>query len=392
MLDNSEGKEVKQDYLEVLNAILRKLLEKGKFQGVEPSKEISIFTSNKLVYKGAVDQEPLKNEITPELVETLDKALSEPQNLQGSIRIMIGNEKLLHLRDGEVISDKLGLLENQAQQQTQSQAQKSEIPKSIDDLQQQLNSLQQKVEEQQMLIDSQPNQSSAISNLMEAFERQQKTIDNLQKGLENIINRRNSNITNSRLQNWVGNIESKVKQTSSNLFEKVKSALTPEVVKLRKQVEQQVADIKSQVDQQVNSLKDEVSKRVDDVLFKADTAINSAMYDVNKKIADVREDINNSVKTVKGKAIESGVKTMLHLFGERKPDGSVSFESNNFDFQQNGRTVMVKAKDGREVMKDGVLTADASEKDIESLEQVQFLVDEHLNHSESESRSRNLGR
>ncbi|MBD2531903.1 apolipoprotein A1/A4/E family protein [Nostoc flagelliforme FACHB-838] len=449
----SEGKQVQQDYLDILDAILKKIQEKGQFQGLGQSKDVTIFVGREAKYKGTIGQKPFTNSMTPELVDTLNKAISDPEKLKGSVRITIGNEKVFHAKDGKVITDKLGLSITQSQTQnnkliqTQAQTNKAEVPQqsplqsiTIESLQKQIDSLQKQVQEQQILIDSLKVQkqsseitqklSTEIESFKKAVERQQKTIEQLQKGLESILNRSTPTIKNSALQNWVGSVESKVKQTAKNLVDQAKTALTPKVDKLKSQIENQIEELKTQVSQQITSLKAEVQSQINDLKNQVKTDFQNAINNVNsiketthtaaqefqnkvvgqvqsihKEVTKMAQDtqslavntvkegiqaVNTSIRETKGKAIEASVGAMLQLFGDRQADGSISFESQNFHFHQQGNAISIQSKDGRDVMKDGALTSLALEQDVEALEKVRPMVEEYLEHSESQTQSSKL--
>lgn len=95
---------------------------------------------------------------------------------------------------------------------------------------------------------------------------------------------------------------------------------------------------------------------------------------------------------IKGKAIAKSIDSMLRLFGNQHSDGSRSYESKNYNFYQNGDSITVTAKDGRAVMVDGDLTANATQTDVESLEEVEEVVSDYLKHTNTPSQSTKLKR
>lgn len=401
MIDPSDAKDIKQDYLAVLEALFNKIKLKAKQQGLAPNDKdsMSIFFGSRKVYEQSTGEKPSINKINSKQVEALNKAISEPETLKGSISIKINQQKVFHAKDGKVIVDKLDLtnLQNQSQKNTSD-----ERTYSVEALQKQVEVLQNRVEQQQKLVESLKQQpqtqetfiklATQVEDLFKSLEKQQKLIEKTQLGLQQINERQNATPVNSKLQNWVGAIETKVKQVSKSAFEQVKSVVNPEIVKLRSQISKQAEELKKQIEQQITNIRDDLSKKLDNVMLAADTKINSTLYDVNQKIENVRSTLDTNVRATKGKAIEAGVTAMLHLFGDRHKDGFVTFESKNFNFEQSGDKVTVKAKDGREVLKNGILTLDALESEVEALEQVQSGVDEYLGNSQTESQSRALKR
>ncbi|WP_138504548.1 hypothetical protein [Nostoc sp. PA-18-2419] len=452
----SEAKVVQHDYLEILNYILHKLLEKGKFQELDTTKDLSIYVGNQPKYKGHPDGEMSVNLMTPELVDKIKTAINDPQNLKGSVRIMIGKDKVYHVKDGEVLSDKLGLSSQISQNQSQSQQPAKPVQQSstIEDLQKQVEALQQKLQDQQSLIDNFANQkqssvevtkqlSTDLISLKQAFDAQQKTIEQLQKALEAINNQNNPAVKNATLHDWINSIETKAKNTAKSLYEHVKTALTPKVDKVRATLETQITTLKEQMNQQMESLKTEMRSQVaavknefesqvgvvkdgigevkqlvsDEIQHgmerhqaamgaiqsKVSEEVNTVHKQITQAVGDIHsatnhtvkqnvEKVTNSVMDIKGKALAKGVDSMLRLFGDQHSDGSRSYESKNYNFYQNGDSITVTAKDGRAVMVDGDLTANATENDVESLEEVGEVVSDYLKHTNTQSQSTKLRR
>ncbi|MHC5859915.1 hypothetical protein [Nostoc sp.] len=452
----SEGKQVQHDYLEILNDILHKLLEKGKFQELDTTKDLSIYVGNQPKYKGHPDGEVSVNLMTPELVDKIKTAINDPQNLKGSVRIMIGKDKVYHVKDGEVLSDKLGLSSQISQNQSQSQQPAKPVQQSstIEDLQKQVEALQQKLQDQQSLLDNFANQkqssvevtkqlSTDLISLKQAFDAQQKTIEQLQKGLEAINNQNNPAVKNATLHGWINSIETKAKNTAKNLYEQVKTALTPKVDKVKAQLETQITTLKEQMNQQMESLKTEMRSQVaavknefesqvgvvkdgigevkqlvsDEIQHgmerhqaamgaiqsKVSEEVNTVHKQITQAVGDIHsatnhtvkqnlEKVTNSVMDIKGKALAKSVDSMLRLFGNQHRDGSRSYESKNYNFYQNGDSITVTAKDGRAVMVDGDLTTDATQNDVESLEEVGEVVSDYLKHTNTQSQSTKLRR
>lgn len=452
----SEAKQVQHDYLEILDDILHKLLEKGKFQELDTTKDLSIYVGNQPKYKGHPDGEVSVNLMTPELVDKINTAINDPQNLKGSVRIMIGKDKVYHVKDGKVLSDKLGLNSLLSQNQSQSQQPAKTVQQSsaIENLQKQVEALQQKVKNQQSLIDNFATQkqssvevtqklSTDLISLKQGFDAQQQTIEQLQKGLEAINKQNNPALLNPTLHNWINSIETKAKNTAKNLYEQVKTALTPKVDQVRATLETQITTLKEQMNQQMESVKaemrsqvaavksefesqvgvvkdgiGEVKQLVNDeiqhgmerhqaamgaIQSKVSGEVNTVHKQMTKAVSDIHsatnhavkqnvEKVTNSVMDIKAKALAKSVDSMLHLFGDLHTDGSRSYESKNYNFYQNGDSITVTAKDGRAVMVDGDLTTKATEKDVESLEEVGEVVSDYLKHSNTQSQSTKLRR
>ena len=415
MIDDGESKEIKRDYLEILESLLKLIHAKAKEKGLDPSKDVHIYSSSSKVYQGTLGESPSKNLLTPTIVENLKKALSDPKNSQGAISIKIGNEKVFHIKNGEVLTDKLGL----APASQKNKVVSNERIYSVEALGKQVQVLQKKLSEQQKLVDSIKSEqfspeslsqlAAQVAEMSKSLEKQQQLIENTQKALSQVNERFLPQVQNTVLQNWVGTVENKVKQTAKNVFEWVKDALTPEVTKLRKEI----TSLKSQINEQITSFKDEVKYQTDSVRnelnqqvgnltgelrTQADgvkNTVEQSLMGVKSAIDNTRTELRAAVDDVKGQAIEQSVKAMLNILGKDNPDGSKSFKSTNFDFERLGDNVIVRAKNGEAVLTDGVLSPNVSEKQLQALDKVQSVVDMHhqiQQDSQQESQFRNIHR
>ncbi|MHC5746495.1 MAG: hypothetical protein ACYTXT_32295 [Nostoc sp.] len=415
MIDDGEAKEIKRDYLDILESLLKIIHAKAKEKGLDPSKDVHIYSSSSKVYQGTLGESPSKNLLTPTIVENLRKALSDPKNSQGAISIKIGNEKVFHIKNGEVLTDKLGL----APPSQPNKVVSNERIYSVEALQKQVAVLQSKLESQQQLVDSlKKNEQTpeSLSKLVAQVEemsnavlKQQQLIENTQKALSQVNERSLPQIQNTVLQNWVGTVENKVKQTAKNVFEWVKDALTPEVTKLRNEI----ALLKSQINEQITSFKDEVKYQTDSVRnqinqqvgnltqelrTQADgvkNTVEQSLMGVKSAIDNTRTELRAAVDDVKGQAIEQSVKALLNILGKDNSDGSKSFKSRSFDFERLGDNVIVRAKNGEAVLTDGVLSPNVSDQQLQALDKVQSVVDMHhqiQQDSQQESQFRNMHR
>lgn len=415
MIDEGEAKEIKRDYLEILESLLKLIHAKAKEKGLDPSKDVHIYSSSSKVYQGTLGESPSKNLLTPTIVENLKKALSDPKNSQGAISIKIGNEKVFHIKNGEVLTDKLGL----APRLQPNKVVTKERIYSVEALQKQVAVLQSKLESQQKLVDSikQKEQTpellsqlvAQVEEMSNAVLKQQQLIENTQKALSQVNERSLPPIQNTQLQNWVGTVENQVKQTAKNVFERIKDALTPEVTKLRKEI----ASLKSQINEQITSFKDEVKYQTDSVRNELNQQVGNLTGELRTQIDGVKNTVDNRIKglqsaidntrtelraavdDVKGQAIEQSVKALLNILGKDNPDGSKSFKSTNFDFERLGDNVIVRAKNGEAVLTDGVLSPNVSEQQLQALDKVQSVVDMHHkieNNAQQNSESRGIKR
>ncbi|NEU84470.1 hypothetical protein, partial [Nostoc sp. UIC 10630] len=334
-------------------------------------------------------------------------------NSQGAISIKIGNEKVFHIKNGEVLTDKLGL----APASQKNKVVSNERIYSVEALGKQVQVLQKKLSEQQKLVDSIKSEqlspeslsqlAAQVAEMSKSLEKQQQLIENTQKALSQVNEQFLPQVQNTVLQNWVRTVENKVKQTAKNVFERLLDVLTPEVTKLRKEI----TSLKSQINEQITSFKDEVKYQTirnelnqqvgnltQELRTQADgvkNTIEQSLMGVKSAIDNTRTELRATVDDVKGQAIEQSVKAMLNILGKDNPDGSKSFKSTNFDFERLGDNVIVRAKNGETVLTDGVLSPNVSDQQLQALDKVQSVVDMHhqiQQDSQQESQFRNIHR
>ncbi|MHC5832383.1 MAG: hypothetical protein ACYT04_94485, partial [Nostoc sp.] len=68
MIDDGEAQQIKRDYLEILESLLKIIQAKAKEKGLEASKDIHIYSSSSKVYEGTLGESPSKNLLTPTIV------------------------------------------------------------------------------------------------------------------------------------------------------------------------------------------------------------------------------------------------------------------------------------------------------------------------------------
>ncbi len=415
MIDDGDAKELKRDYLDILEALLKNIQQKAKSKEIPTSNDISIYAGGKQVYKGLVGQSPSKNVLTSEQLENINLAITDPKNSQGTISIRIGKSEVFRVQNGRITNDLLGL----APPSQPNKVITKERIYSIEALQKQVKVLQSKLQAQQKLVDSiketqqTPESLSKlidqVAEMGKSLEKQQQLIENTQKVLSQVNERSLPQVQNTVLQNWVGTVENKVKQTAKNVFERVKDALTPEVTKLRNeiallksQINEQITSFKNEVKYQTDSVRNELNQQVGNLTGELRTqadgvknTVEQSLMGVKSAIDNTRTELRDAVDDVKGQAIEQSVKAMLNILGKDNPDGSKSFKSTNFDFERLGDNVIVRAKNGEAVLTDGLLSPNVSEKQLQALDKVQSVVDMHhqiQQDSQQESQFRNMHR
>jgi len=324
MLDKSEANSIKNDYLETLQTIINRIIQKKE----QPEKgainnNISIVVGQKTVFEGENVQKPKINDLKSGDVKKIETALNNPESFKGSITIKVDDKEVFNIDKGKLVKDELGLSNAPV-----TKPAVKERTYTVKELQKQVEVLKNKLSEQEKTIaklNSEPQSKETLEKLTQEMEKmaeslnkQQKLIEETQKSLNQMSLAKPQN---SRLQNWIGSIENKVKEVSNSFLDSAK-----------------------------NQLK------------------------------QVGERINNSLNGAKNKMIEVSVITVLNKLGNRQPDGSLSFTSNKYQFHQEGDKITLRTKEGEKLMENGKIAPSvtpAQEMEVKQLpEKVFKLIDE----------------
>ncbi len=86
----------------------------------------------------------------------------------------------------------------------------------------------------------------------------------------------------------------------------------------------------------------------------------------------------SNIMSAQGKIFSESVKTMLDFQGDKHPDGSRTFDSDNYHFRLDGPSgsVSVTASNGGTILAQGKVMQSASNQDIEALETINDLAQE----------------
>ncbi len=284
---------------------IQQALDNKQFQGNLPL-SISIGRTN--VFKAVPGVEPTVNKITPDQVELLQKALQDPQGIQGSVRVYIGNEKVFHVNNGQVIANQLNLPSAQlarsqeAPQQSveakATQSQPSPSPQSQPQPPQAATpSLQDQVTALQATIEQQQKQLETLNQKLDQFDKSPVLVV----------------VANEKLNNWLSNIRSKVQAAGSEAVVQVSNKLEQNKASLFSKVQQLFSTAKENVADTIHATRDRVNAKASEVVLGAMTAATA-------KLAST--------------------------IGEKMPDGSVVVESRsrNQQLEVNGNSVALKER------------------------------------------------
>jgi len=346
MINPSDSKEIQENYLQILNDVISKIVDTAKAAGKlnlasteQPA--IQVFVGAKKVYEQVLGQRSTGNVITPEQVGQVKKALEEPQNVKGSVRIKIGSETVYHVKNGEVITDNLGLAKAQTAIQEAKTTQTVEAPKTLE---------------------------AQIAALQAIVEKQGQRIEVLEQKLEQLTSSLASvQVSNPTLSRWMNAINNSLSSSARELKEKV--------VDFARNLQDKAAS-------QVQNLQSKVVEQAQNLQGQAINTIDNAVKSVQRGVADFN-----------GNLVKAAVEKMLDRIGQVQPDGSRIFEGTKYAFYQQNGAISVVAKDGRgTILKDSEFTANASAQDMASLESLSEDVKQDFGQQQAQSQSRGRSR
>ncbi|NBD33213.1 MAG: hypothetical protein GVY17_09675 [Cyanobacteria bacterium] len=110
-----QGNEKTERDLNDLVSRIQQAAQQSQYKGSIPLK---IRFGREKVFEALPGEEPAKNTITSAQIELLQKAFSDPQGIQGSIKVPLGGEEIFKVKNGQVLIDQLGLAPTQNVTQT----------------------------------------------------------------------------------------------------------------------------------------------------------------------------------------------------------------------------------------------------------------------------------
>lgn len=117
IVSKSEVYHLTQEYQRTWKELLNLLLARMKALGKNPAGNVTVKVEGKDVYKSLQGKNPTLNNLKPQHIDKFKTAVTNPQQLQGSLSIFIDNEKVFEVKDGVVLKDDLQLILSSPKQQ-----------------------------------------------------------------------------------------------------------------------------------------------------------------------------------------------------------------------------------------------------------------------------------
>lgn len=280
---------------ENISSRLYQAIEAKNFQGALPLVIKEGF--NNTLFQAIPGQEPTVNSVTPKQLALIEKAIVDPQGSKGAVRMYVGNEKAFHVKDGQVITDELGLTQQQTRTQSASQLFAEAKPTIA-----------------QALKASVPSLQDQITALTAVVDRQQKQIDALNQRLDKLVDSPVFVVVaNEKLNNWFSNVRSKVQKAGQSAVAQVSDKLEQNKAALVSKTQEFLASVKE-------SVTDTLHAALNNVQAQAGEMTLGAMNAATAKLASV--------------------------IGEKLPDGSFVIESRdrNQRLEVSGNNVALQSR------------------------------------------------
>lgn len=402
-----------------LDRILNKVREKAQAEGLDLTKNLSIIIGKETAYKGVIGQRGGASvfRMVPDKIDVLERALSDPQTVKESVRMLHNGDKVFHVVDGSTVKDTLGLSETQNQAITQEpNSRQVELEKSathlsedspIAHLKRQLEDLKQEAHQSAVvegklifqewdikdLQKATQTQSNEIDTLKKVVEDQQITIDQLKQGLEHLSRSVSPSVKSTALSKWIDSTTDSVKSTAQSMKDKLSLAVTgvvdktrSQVIEMRANVTQKADAVRSQVNDKVNQVKAQVAEKVNTVTATVNDKASEIKTQISQQVDILRSSVDGKISEAKERAVSTAVNKMLDWVGEKQHDGSRTFKTDSLQIMSKDGAVSIKTTDNRQIVADGKITATATPQDIDKLNQIEQKV-EQISQSQVQTQS-----
>ncbi|NBD31413.1 MAG: hypothetical protein GVY17_00170 [Cyanobacteria bacterium] len=101
-----------------LNDLVSRIQQAARQSQSKGPVPLKIYVGREKVFEALPGKDPKKNTITSAQVELLQKALSDPQGIQGTLKVSLGGQEVFRVHNGQVLTDQLGLAPTQNVAQT----------------------------------------------------------------------------------------------------------------------------------------------------------------------------------------------------------------------------------------------------------------------------------
>lgn len=343
---------------------------KHRFDQFENS-TLQVYVGSSKVYE-QVGQEVTRDNLEGDIAQKVQQALETPQELKGSVRIMLDGEKVFQAKQGEILENKLPPQVTEAQsvsaeqgvdparqqeaaftaQQTDQsqtqwmavqpevipavaavepkQAQTEFIPQSWDDI-------------RQLIAENQHKPEWAENAILQLLSHQSQQINELQQKLD-------------RLQQ----MRAPLNNTVAKFFGKLKNAAAISLQQVQQRAQQLPQDLRQFLGNKANEIQQGAIERID--------ATKAAAMG---KVVELKDAADRSIADFSAKALDSASRWLVHQFGKDSQGTGVKvWSGNEYTFTASNQNTSIFNKSGQEIARDGKLTSAATTRDANRLSQL----------------------
>ena len=395
--------------------------------------KIQIFSGKNKVYE-QTDNVVTLDKLETTLGEKVQQALDNPNELKGSVRIVVDGEKVYHAKDGEVIENKHSLtLDSLQLSQEKSLEVTPEIPQVIEAKEQTLQVNQEKslefvpeipqvieIQKQNLQTFQEISLETVVSEVPQSVEDRDQ---NLQVALpergqsvvpekaevnfipppEIVVPVKNEQVKSAIPREQPANSESQEKAVFeliarqdariNQLEQKLAAQSEPLNVKVNqwlgainqtaKEAVQQVKQkslhiphsVRSFIASKANEIKTSISEQVKTtrthVVNKVNESVTAARTEVKSKVNEVKSSLERQLADVAGTSLNAGTRYLAERFGVDNGSGIKVFQGNSLVITSSNEHSGIYSKDGKQLVKDGQFVAPVTSEQLSKIAQIQ---------------------
>ncbi len=272
-----------------LESVLKTINQGLKSRQFQSNLPLSVKIGSSVVFQAIPGQKPTINEIAPEEVIVLQKALENPQGVQGAVRLRVGGETVFHVKNGHLKVDKLGFTQQPSEAKPNRASQPGSKSNSVKSAQSQSERTQfgQTSPAQPQPTQPQARLEEQIALLQATIERQQEKLDLISQKLEHFINSPTVIVVgNDQLKNWFSDLNFKIQKAGFQVLANSNSQLEQNKATLLSKVKQLWAGAKEAVTDKIHATRNVIQSQASDLALDAVNATAKLASAVGEKLPD----------------------------------------------------------------------------------------------------------
>lgn len=343
---------------------------KHRFDQFENS-TLQIYVGSSKVYE-QVGKEVTRDCLEGDIAQKVQQALEKPQELKGSVRIVLDGEKVFQAKQGEILENKLPAQVTKTQSVTAKQGVEPERQQEVAFTTQQVDQSQtermavqpevlpavaavepKKVETQfvpqswddirKLIAENQQKPEWSENAILQLLSHQSQQINELQQKLD-------------RLQQMRSPLNTQV----AKFFGELKNAAVISLQQVQQRAQQLPQDLKQFLGNKANEVQLGASERV-----------NATKAAAIGKVVELKDAAERSIADLSAKALDSASRWLVHQFGkDSQATGVKVWSGNEYTFTASNQNTSIFNKSGQEIARDGKLTSAATGLDANRLSQL----------------------